>query len=198
MKEYLLDKKHFNKGDWNFCITCRKGWDIPFDFTLMDDCIMNKCLPEGMEGDGFEFISVVTREGFTPDNLWVEADCKFESFGAPSIVFSGDWFKNDDGVNVYRRHYELCGYEKGLNIWDVENDNGTMVVRSVAKTLFHVPRNEKFTIRGEFDKGTLKTGIGNFSVQIPFKCPDKIHIGFTAFEGINSFYSFRYGKLREE
>ena len=199
MKEFILDKKHFNKDDWNFCITCRPGWDIPLDFTYEDDCLKNKLLPkEQAIVDDFEYISVVSKEGFAPENLWVELDCKFDSFGAPCMVFSGEWEKNEKGLNVYQHHYEFCGYERGLNVWDIDSTSGTLQARPAAKTLFPMVTNEKFTIRGEFFNGYVKAIVGDYSVQIPLKLPEKIHIGFTACEGINSFYAIRFGKLDEK
>lgn len=199
MKEFLLDKAHFNENDWKYCITCRKGWDEPIKFTQEDDSVKNLTLPEEKAiVDGFEYISVVSNEALTPVNLRVELDCKFESFGAPCMVFSSEIFQNEQGINVYRHHYEFCGYERGLNIWDIENVDGKMVVKSIAKMEFPVETNKKFTIFGEFNGKTIKTGIGNVSVTLPFELPEKLHIGFTACEGINNFYSIRYGKIKED
>ena len=199
MNEFSLNAKSFNKDDWNYCITCRRGWDIPLDFVYKEDCLMNKLLPkEQAIVDAWEYISVIRKESFTPDNLWVELDCKFETFGAPCITFSNELDTISEGLNVYRHHYEICGYKNGLNIWDVKNIDGKMVSTPMAKTYFKVPENEKITIRAEFDKGMIKGGIGDFSVALPFVMPEKFHIGFTACEGINSFYAIRFGKLREE
>ncbi len=198
MKEFLFDREHFNENDWIYAVTSRPGWDEPIKFTQLDDCLINKRLPkEKAIVDDFEFISFVSREAYKPDNLWVELDCKFEVFGAPCIVFSNEWFADKNGVNVFRKHSEFCCYKGGVNIWDYSHGGDRMLVKSAARLAFPVEENKKITLRAEFNKGTVKTGIGNVFVTIPFDLPDELHIGVTACEGINSFYAMRFGKLDE-
>ena len=140
----------------------------------------------------YEYLSVITEERY-PVGTEISAECDFDKFGAPLLVLSNDLWEKD-GAKMFGLHYEVVAFEDGCNVWRIERDDS--VQRGIKPTRvlhdhFKIENEERITITAKILDDRILVNInGHESVA---ECPDlpsEFHVGFTACEGINKFYSF--------
>ncbi len=145
------------------------------------------------EIENYDYISVVTKEKCASGTT-ATTKCLFEKFGAPLIVFTDD-ITNDGKVDRYGLHFEVVVYEKGINVWHIV-PMPERKERPVNPTLI---AHKEFAIAGEsiIDLAVKVEGkkisiVANGEVlEVEHDdVPANFHIGVTACEGVNRFYSF--------
>ena len=138
----------------------------------------------------YEYISVVEKER---RRLPVElaAECSFDKFGAPLIVFSEHLTEKENGWIEYGEHYEVVLFESGINIWHITpKEEGGQKVEAMcrARLPFEAGKYETLTVRLTSDG--MEARAGELTAKVECRLPEKMYVGFTACEGINHFRRF--------
>lgn len=157
------------------------------------DCIVNRC--DNETGD-FEYISIVLKKEF--EKATVTAECDFDKYGAPLIVWSGDISEKlgKDGKPhlFYGVHFEAVAWEKGLNLWYIvpcpERKEHPVRATKLLGAEFSVDAGSRVVISAEIEKGKAVITVNgkSFTVTHP-EMPSVFRVGYTACEGINKLYS---------
>ena len=153
-------------------------------------CIVNA---EGLGLAGYEYISLLSKQRY-PSGTKVSTDCRFDSFGAPLIVFSDD-VREINGRKIYGLHFEVVAYENGCNIWHIIPDpekKAPTCVTLVGSAEFSIANGVLVQISVEIkDKKIIAVINGNRLEVEHSDVPENFHVGITACEGINRFYNLK-------
>lgn len=168
-------------------------------FTQHNGFISNKLMPNANGKDisihDYEHISLLTKQRYCTGTT-ITLECDFEKFGAPLLLFTNDLI-TINGVQSYNKHVEIVAYENGLNVWDITYAPDKPEERFIspikaAFRKFEIKNNERIFITAKIlENGLLVTVNGQtLQVEIP-NMPQIAHVGFTACEGLNRFYSLK-------
>ena len=144
--------------------------------------------PEGW--DNYQYVSAVLK---SPVKLPVRLaiDTRFDSYGAPLIVFAEKLDTLPDGRLQYGKHYEAVLYEGGINLWQIEPQGGDKQrVTALCKAKLPFPANTWTRLECEITPNGIAARTGELTAQAQCALPETLFVGFTACEGINHFRSF--------
>ena len=144
--------------------------------------------PEGW--DNYQYVSAVLK---SPVKLPVRLaiDTRFDSYGAPLIVFAERLDTLPDGRLQYGKHYEAVLYEGGINLWQIEPQGGDKQrVTALCKAKLPFPANTWTRLECEITLEGIAARAGELTAQAECALPDTLFVGFTACEGINHFRTF--------
>ena len=144
--------------------------------------------PEGW--DNYQYVSAVLK---SPVKLPVRLaiDTRFDSYGAPLIVFAEKLDTLPDGRLQYGKHYEAVLYEGGINLWQIEPQGGDKQrVTALCKAKLPFPANTWTRRECEITPNGIAARAGELTAQAQCALPETLFVGFTACEGINHFRSF--------
>jgi len=138
----------------------------------------------------YEYISVVEKERVQLPVV-LEAECSFDKFGAPLIVFSEEITEKGNGWKEYGEHYEVVLFESGINIWHITpQKEGGQQVEAVCKARLPFPAGEMTKLTVRLTREGIEAQAGELIAKGEVSLPEKMYVGFTACEGINHFRSF--------
>lgn len=144
--------------------------------------------PEGW--DNYQYVSAVLK---SPMKLPVRLaiDTRFDSYGAPLIVFAEKLDTLPDGRLQYGKHYEAVLYEGGINLWQIEPQGGDKQrVTALCKAKLPFPADTWTRLECEITPEGIAARAGELTAQAECALPETLFVGFTACEGINHFRSF--------
>lgn len=144
--------------------------------------------PEGW--DNYQYVSAVLK---SPVRLPVRLaiDTRFDSYGAPLIVFAERLDTLPDGRLQYGKHYEAVLYEGGINLWQIEPQGGERQrVTALCKAKLPFPADTWTRLECEITPEGIVARAGELTAQAECALPDTLFVGFTACEGINHFRAF--------
>ena len=144
--------------------------------------------PEGW--DNYQYVSAVLK---SPVKLPVRLaiDTRFDSYGAPLIVFAEKLDTLPDGRLQYGKHYEAVLYEGGIYLWQIEPQGGDKQrVTALCKAKLPFPADTWTRLECEITPEGIVARAGELTAQAQCALPETLFVGFTACEGINHFRSF--------
>ena len=189
MKKYIFEKGKWDESEMFYAYS--PACADRATFRQEESAIVNG---KGNSFFGYEMIPMFETKKRSKGML-AQADCLFESFGAPLIVITNDITKDKSGYFVYGQYFEVVAYEKGINIWFVKpNKEGaecpidpTLLATKEFAILPNTRSDIKMQIEGNLIKGWVN---GEYLEAKADNLPDEFYVGITACEGINRFYSF--------
>ena len=139
-----------------------------------------------------DYISLISREKYTA-GVEIYARFRFEGLGAPCLAFTDDVEESED-FPVYGKHFEVCIYKDGVNVWRVV-PYPPRVERPIKPTKLYF---ENWTVSSEDVECTVKFGKRSITVSVEGheftveneEFPDSFRLGFTACEGLCEFKIF--------
>lgn len=182
---------NFSKGRWendDFSCAYTMRWDRTPAFIQERDHVRNERFGEGVYD--FDYISYVSKEKYCGD-IKISAQCSFDNYGAPLIVIADNLTEDENGVLWYNEYYEVVLYEKGINVWHLyPEDSGKIVWDKLLGVEFPVSAGEKHTlsVRVIGKKLFIEADDKKMTLLVD-KLYDSFHVGITACEEINRFYS---------
>lgn len=188
-KEYVLTSPDVIADDFRY-VYSPISKDYPI-FAFADGAAVNAYHAD--RGD-YDYVSIVTKERYGTGTT-ATAKCAFDHYGAPLIVLTDDIRTGGDGIDRYGLHFEVVVYENGINVWHIV-PWPERTVRPIKPTLI---AQRKFTLEDaslidlSVSVGKKKLLICANGVELIAEHPDvpeRFHIGITACENINRFYSF--------
>lgn len=191
MKHYEFKKGFNEKEDFTYVSSLITETHTQFDFE--ENCIVNRYNPN-IKGDWkYDYISMVTKKKYS-DGVKFSTKCTFERYGAPLLVFTDD-ITQKDGRNYYGLHFEIVAFEEGFNVWHIipsdEDPSTPIKVTLIGTGRFPVADNELIDLSAEIKDGTLNVNMNGHCLSVKNSdFPKHMHVGVTACEGINRFYSF--------
>lgn len=194
MKTYRFNAKELDLSDFFYAYApVARSYE---EFVLQENSINNR-LGSGSEPDdifAFPFITLLTKDKFK-SGVSFSTNCSFERFGAPLLVITETAPADQNGIHKYGEYYEVVAYEKGLNIWKVlpcpERTERPISPTLLGQIEFDIADGSVIEIAMEIEgKNIIGTVNGHTLKANCDSLPDSFHIGFTACEGYNDFYSF--------
>lgn len=138
----------------------------------------------------YEYISAVGKERVKLPAL-VEIECRFDSFGAPLVVFSEHMTERENGWREYGEHFEAVLYEGGINMWHITpKKEGGQQVEALCKAREAFPAGQWLTMEVKLTRDGIEAKAGSLTARAEGRLPEEMYIGFTACEGINHFRRF--------
>ena len=188
-KSYTFGKNYDLTKDFIYVYSPAARSHTAFD--LEENCIVNR---KNTSLDGqeypYDYVSIVTKEKVC--GVRAATVCDFEDFGAPLIVFSND-LKDVNGEKYYGEHFEVVAYEDGINIWYIVpgEEAGTVKPKLIAEAHFPVAAGKPVKLTVTVQGKTLKAEMLGQELSVCHdRLPETFHIGITACENVNRFYSF--------
>lgn len=177
-------KYQFQKGGWSE-ETLTHAYSYRFAetpaFVQGDTWIENP--PGTVDGSGYSYISLVSREKFRP-GARITAHVAFEELAAPLLVLAKE-LEEADGVLRYGDYLEVVIWKNGLNVWDLwrQEDGSVKWVKLLGLTM---PLET-----GKIHELKLRTTEGRFEIELngmPISLQVKqlyssFHLGVTGCEG---------------
>ena len=191
MKEYIFKKGMDETRDFMYVSSLTTETHTQFDFE--ENCIVNRYNPEIIGEWKYDYISLVTKDRYGK-GVKLSTQCSFEKFGAPLIVLTDD-ITPKDGRNYYGLHFEVVAYEEGANVWHIipSDEDPKLPIKAtlIGKARFTIEPNSLIDINVEIKEKALAITVNGHNLSVENKdIPEKMHVGITACEGINRFYSF--------
>ena len=192
-------KYYFNEGvnEQEFFYAWSPQSRVDSKFSKGDGFIVNKAMPVEDESkrtyNDYEHISILTKKKYGI-GVTVTLECDFEVFGAPLLLFTND-LMTLNGKQSYDRHVEIVGYEEGFNVWDItylpnRPDKRFIAPIKTAFKKFKIENNERIFITAKFLQDGIYVTVNGESLMVNLpNMPKEFHVGLTACEGINRFYS---------
>lgn len=164
-------------------------------FEQEEECIVNREMSEVKSIFDFEHISLLTKKQYGIGTS-VSLECDFEAFGAPLLLLTAELATIHDKPS-YDRHFEVVAYEEGINVWDIAYlpnapEEHFIAPKNIASKRFPIANRQRIYIETKIlDKALwVRVNGQELTVDIP-DLPEKAHVGLTACEGINRFYSLK-------
>lgn len=150
------------------------------------ECIVNDI---DMETGTFAYVSLVTEKKYRTGTR-IETTCSFDSYGAPLIVLSNDFYKGDNGKWYFGVHYEIVLYEEGINVWKLNLHKDVMKWDKLLGLKFPVTAKMSHTLSVQVLNNMLDITMEDIHANLWVEdMPSEFRVGITACEGINRFYS---------
>jgi GNAT superfamily N-acetyltransferase len=185
---YSFARDAWSPNDFIYAASAKYDYRMPFD--QREDCIANQ-----MHGDDFAYISMLTRQRFS-GSLHVASQLSFDHYGAPLIVITDDLSPQDTGKFQVGRHWEVVAYEGGINVWELSLVHGNVVPCKLAHARFTVPSGQPLLLEVAVDDHSLTVSLeGHRLTAEGVDLPDFFHVGITACEGINRFWSLDIDRI---
>ena len=199
----------FARGQWNpddFFPAKSSRWDYVGQFDQRDDAIVNKC-PD-LPGDEIykryhdKVYASIVHKALISVPCTVSSRMMFDHRMAPIIVLADDLGWNEKHKCAeFRHHYEICLYDKGVNVWHHFFENGAQTWHKAASLA--LPEREWFrpgvvydvrvtVTRNRHGQKEMRGEVGDYLFTfVNDEIPDYFHAGIIACEGRNFFYDFR-------
>ena len=183
----------FGRGQWraeDFFYAASAKYHYRFPFEQEEPSIYNLALD-----DEYAYTSMLTRQSFS-GSLRIAARCSFQQYGAPLIVLTDDLTRLDNGALQMGRHWEIVAFEGGINVWELTLASGQVIPCKLGYDRFEVPAGTPLTLEVELDGGRLTAAVNGrgFSVD-GVELPRFYHVGITACEGVNRFWSLDIDRI---
>ena len=199
----------FARGKWNpadFIPTRSWRWDYLGVFDQLDDAIVNRC-PDIPGDEVYKrhhdkvYAALMFRKRFAVGTR-VSSTMMFDYRMAPIVVLAEDLGRNEkSGDAEFRDHWEVCLYDKGVNVWHHFFIDGVQRWHKAASLLLpegaYFKPNEKYDLRvsvgfNKHGRKEMKVVVGGYQfTYVDDLLPDTFLAGIIACEGRNFFYDFR-------
>jgi len=161
------------------------------EFTIENGCASNRY---NEDIKNWDYISIISKQKYT-NGTTASTVCSFDDYGAPLIVLSDDITLDENNRRRYGLHFEVVAYEDGINVWHIipfpENVSRPINPTLIGKLRFKIEDESKIDLKVTVkEKKLLIEANGNELVAEHPEIPESFHIGITACEGVNHFYSF--------
>ena len=185
-KEYVLTSPEVIADDFRYVYSPISKAYPTFDFA--DGAAVNAY---NVDIGDFDYISIVTKEMYSAGTT-VTVKCAFDHYGAPLIVLTDDIRAGGDRRDRYGLHFEVVVYENGINVWHIVPwPERPIKPTLVAQSRFKLEDESPIDLSVEAgEKKLLIRANGVELVAEHSDIPARFHVGITACENINRFYSF--------
>ena len=198
----------FARGKWScddFEYVKSWRWRHFNKFEQTEDSIVNMMAP-GLSPEQVyrschtsSYVAMLHRRRFSLGST-VSATMSWDYRMAPIVVLAPDVSANADGIPEMRDHWEVCLYDKGINVWYHYFENGEQKWYKAADYL--APENRPFkanerhglTVKTELYKGHRRMVVTCGDVTFAYvddKLPETFRAGIIGCEGRNWFYDFK-------
>jgi len=135
------------------------------------------------------YTSMVNSKRFTGD-IRVTATTWFTPEMAPIIVLAPELGKDRAGRAEYREHFEICIYNKGVNVWHHLYKDGKPSWKQAAYARFELKPETPYLLDVEIKGKRMIVRIdGHEFGYLDESLPAQYHVGVTGCEGLNHFYN---------
>ncbi len=183
----------FGRGQWrqeDFFYAASAKYSYRFPFEQDEHFIYNLALD-----DEFAYTCMLTRQCFS-GSLRIAARCSFETYGTPLIVLTDDLKRLDDGSLQMGRHWETVAFEGGINVWELSLASGQVIPCKVGFDRFDVPPGQPLTLEVELEGNSLTAAVNGRGFTVGgLELPRFYHVGITACEGVNRFWSLDIDRI---
>ncbi len=202
-----LFEASFAKGAWNphqWTIVKSPRWPHVGRWVQTDDHIRNQTPEEATANDPLgprvreAYTSMVLNRKFR-ESVSIRAVMSFDDRMAPLIVLAPSLGEDEDGRPEYREHFEIVFWDKGVNVWHHQYEDGKPSWKLAAYGRFKLKAKTRYEVMVNYarkDKGkTLSVLVDGH--EFGFRddsLPDEFHVGLTGCEGINRFYDIAVTK----
>ena len=181
-------------------------WDYLGVFDQLEDAIVNRC-PD-LPGDEVYrrhhdavYAALVYGRRFAVGTR-VSSTMMFDHRMAPIVVLAEDLGRNGkSGDAEFRDHWEICLYDRGVNVWRHFFRDGRQQWHKAASLLLpereYFRPNERYDVRvtvafNKHGRKEMKVSVGGYTITyVDDLLPDTFLAGVIACEGRNFFYDFR-------
>lgn len=199
----------FARGKWNpadFIPVKSWRWDYMGVFDQLDDGIVNRC-PD-LPGDQIykkhhsAVYAALMYKGRFAVGEFVSSTMMFDYRMAPILVLAEDLGRNaKTGEPEFRDHWEVCLYDRGVNVWHHFFVDGVQKWHKASSLL--LPEREYFKANVKYDlqvtvdynkngRKEMKVAVGDYQfTYVDDLLPDTFQAGIIACEGRNFFYDFK-------
>jgi len=189
-------KINFSRDQWNTDeITYAYSYrftDTP-TFVQRETCIENQKNEQARQG--YDNISLLTKEKYTAGTR-ISAQCSFDHFGAPIIVIADELHPDENGTMWIGNYLEIVIYEKGINVWQMYENDRTITWDYLMSVDFPVTAKEIHTLSVEVQEKALVIYADDRKMMLHIKdLYPSFHIGINACENVNQFYSMSVEKV---
>ena len=132
-------------------------------------------------------------------NVTIKCTMEFDDRMAPLVVIAPELGKSAKGQPEYREHFEICVFDKGVNVWHHVFKDGKPSWKKAAFATFALKPKTRYTL--EVKKKNTKRGKeltvtidGHTFGYLDDSLPEEFYVGITGCEGVNRFYDFQIGK----
>ena len=198
----------FGRGKWDpshWILVKSPRWSHFGKWVQKDGYIENE-VPAGVGAEELQrnrapetYTSMVWKEPVS-GNVVIKAKMSYAYQMAPLLVIAPELGTSAEGIPEYREHWEVVLYEKGLNVWHHEYQDGKpfwhLEARAAGK--FEKDKVYELTVSIVFSqKGsrapcmiTVAANGIELSYREQYLKPGKYYVGITGCEGVNKFYDF--------
>lgn len=181
--------KTFSENAWTMdALTRAYSWrfDQTPIFTQLADCVTNR--PDENAPEGYEWIGLLT-EKKCGEGQKITTRCAFEGSGAPIIVLAKELTADDRGVLRHGDYIEIVLYKNGVNVWQMDMQNGEVTWKKRMGVQFPVEENEIHTLSVEVRGKNLHIEADGRVMEVYIgELYDAYYAGINACEGICRFY----------
>lgn len=203
----------FARGKWNpadFTVVKTPRLSYIGVFDQLDDAIVNRC-PDVSPKEVFErhndkvYSAILHKDTFGPGTT-VSSTMAFDWRMAPIVVLAETLGESAAGEPEFRAHWEVCLYDRGINLWRHLYEDGRQKWYKAACIL--LPESawfkpcEKHELKVKLSRNRrglkeLSVSCGGYSfTHVDETLPDTFRAGVIGCEGRNFFYDFRVEPTR--
>ena len=201
----------FARGKWNpsdFELAKSWRWNHLGGFVQRDDMIVNdvpvELTPEEVYRKCHDSsYAALVHKGVFALGSTVSSKMMFDYRMAPIVVLAPELGVSAAGVPEFRDHWEICLYDRGINVWYHWFENGRQRWHKAAA--FELPAGESFKAGVPYDvsvrveryprhpdlKQMTVTCEGRKFSYVDERLPETFRAGIIACEGRNFFYDFK-------
>lgn len=191
MKKIYDFKNGVNENEFFYCYGLAvKAYN---KFILENNCCIRNEYNEDIHD--FDYTSIISKDSYSVGTK-IYTEFKFERRGAPLLVLGNDFRKNENGISLYGVHFEVIGFEDGCNVWYLiprEHDAQKPVEPVlIGKLRFPIPNLSVVKLSVELIPNGFSIEINGEKLTVIHPAiSNDLHIGVTACEGINRFYTLQ-------
>lgn len=198
----------FSRGKWNaddFVAVKSWRWNYLGVFEQRDSAIVNKCpdLPgeEIFRKHADDVYAALLHKTRLSLGATVSSTMSFDHRMAPIIVFAEKLGAAADGTPEFREHWEVCLFDRGINLWHHRFVDGKQKYSLAAS--IRLPQEEWFkpNARHELSARVFRNSFGAKCIEVSCgghafshedeTLPETFQAGIIGCEGRNFFYDFK-------
>ena len=201
----------FARGRWNpDDFEYAKSWRWPHfnRFEQADEGLVNLLAPDLTPEQVYRtchdssYVAMLHRRRF-PIGSAVSSTMSWDYRMAPIIVLAPDVGTSADGVPEFRDHWEVCLYDKGINVWYHYFEGGRQKWHKAADCVapndrpFKADTKHELVVKTEAYKGHRRLVVTCGDVTFAYvddNLPETFRAGIIGCEGRNWFYDFKVGQ----
>lgn len=193
----------FRAGGWSpdgWTMVKSPRWDHRGCWQQMEDCIANEVPADATKDEmlyarASETYTSMLRTQPVKGKFAIFSTMSFQYRMAPVIVLAKEPVADATGYPEYREHWEVVLFDKGLNIWHHEYEDGKPKWHLAASAEYQFLPETKYTLTllvDRFPYGARLTVICGDAKLIftEHDLPDTLFVGITGCEGVCKFYDF--------